>query len=316
MGFGHRVYKSYDPRAKIIKRTAYEVFEVTGKNPLLDIALELERIALEDEYFVSRKLYPNVDFYSGLIYQAMGFPVEMFAVLFAIARTVGWVAQWEEMLLDPGQKIARPEADLRGRRRRATTCRWRQARKDAIDCGRIVRALIARVAWRSAAAARQAPPPSTARRPGSTCASRWRSARGRRARRPTSRTATTSRRTLAALGIKTVEQPFDGATPLGPVKMVNLIATIPGQRPDRIVLASHFDTKLFRDFRFVGASDGASSTAALLELARVLKARGRSCPSRSSCCSSTARKPSASGRAPTTPTAAATTSRRRASPAR
>jgi citrate synthase len=108
MGFGHRVYKSYDPRARIIKKTAYEVFEVTGKNPLLDIALELERIALEDEYFVSRKLYPNVDFYSGLIYQAMGFPVEMFAVLFAIARTVGWVAQWEEMLLDADQKIARP----------------------------------------------------------------------------------------------------------------------------------------------------------------------------------------------------------------
>ena len=109
MGFGHRVYKSYDPRAKIIKSTAYEVFEVTGKNPLLEIALELERIALEDEYFVSRKLYPNVDFYSGLIYQAMGFPVEMFAVLFAIARTVGWVAQWEEMLLDPETKIARPK---------------------------------------------------------------------------------------------------------------------------------------------------------------------------------------------------------------
>jgi citrate synthase len=108
MGFGHRVYKSYDPRAKIIKQTAYEVFEVTGKNPLLDIALELERIALEDEYFISRKLYPNVDFYSGLIYQAMGFPVDMFAVMFAIARTVGWVAQWEEMLLDPEQKIARP----------------------------------------------------------------------------------------------------------------------------------------------------------------------------------------------------------------
>jgi citrate synthase len=109
MGFGHRVYKSYDPRAKIIKQTAYEVFEVTGRNPLLDIALELERIALEDDYFVSRKLYPNVDFYSGLIYQAMKFPVDMFAVLFAIARTVGWVAQWEEMLLDPEQKIARPK---------------------------------------------------------------------------------------------------------------------------------------------------------------------------------------------------------------
>jgi citrate synthase len=108
MGFGHRVYKSYDPRAKVIKRIADLVFTVTGKNPLLDIALELERIALQDDYFVSRKLYPNVDFYSGLIYQAMGFPVEMFPVLFAIPRTVGWIAQWEEMLLDPEQKIARP----------------------------------------------------------------------------------------------------------------------------------------------------------------------------------------------------------------
>jgi citrate synthase len=109
MGFGHRVYKSYDPRAKIIKRTADEVFEVTGRNPLLDIALELERIALQDEYFVTRKLYPNVDFYSGLIYQAMSFPVTMFPVLFAIPRTAGWIAQWEEMILDPEQKIARPK---------------------------------------------------------------------------------------------------------------------------------------------------------------------------------------------------------------
>jgi citrate synthase len=108
MGFGHRVYKSYDPRAKIIKRIADLVFEVTGRNPLLDIALELERIALSDDYFVSRKLYPNVDFYSGLIYQAMGFPVEMFPVLFAIPRTAGWIAQWEEMLTDAEQKIARP----------------------------------------------------------------------------------------------------------------------------------------------------------------------------------------------------------------
>jgi citrate synthase len=108
MGFGHRVYKSYDPRAKIIKRMADLVFEVTGKSPLLEMALELERIALEDEYFVSRKLYPNVDFYSGLIYQAMGFPVSMFPVLFAIPRTAGWIAQWEEMLTDPDQKIARP----------------------------------------------------------------------------------------------------------------------------------------------------------------------------------------------------------------
>jgi citrate synthase len=108
MGFGHRVYKSYDPRAKIIKRMADLVFEVTGKNPMLEIALELERIALEDDYFVSRRLYPNVDFYSGLIYQAMGFPMDMFPVLFAIPRTAGWMAQWEEMLTDPEQKIARP----------------------------------------------------------------------------------------------------------------------------------------------------------------------------------------------------------------
>src|SRR5512135_3025688 len=106
MGFGHRVYKNYDPRAKIIKWTAERVFEATGRNPKLDIALELERIALEDEYFVKRKLYPNVDFYSGLIYQAMSIPVEMFPVLFAIGRTPGWVAQWEEMLLDAEQKIA------------------------------------------------------------------------------------------------------------------------------------------------------------------------------------------------------------------
>ena len=108
MGFGHRVYKNYDPRAKIIKTMADKVFEVTGRNPLLDIALELEKIALEDEYFVKRKLYPNVDFYSGLIYQAMGFPEDMFPVLFAIARTSGWLAQWEEMLQDKDQKIARP----------------------------------------------------------------------------------------------------------------------------------------------------------------------------------------------------------------
>jgi citrate synthase len=108
MGFGHRVYKSYDPRARIIKETADQVFEVTRRNPLLDIALELERIALEDDYFVSRRLYPNVDFYSGLIYQAMGFPVDMFPVLFAIPRTAGWLAQWDEMLRDPDQKIARP----------------------------------------------------------------------------------------------------------------------------------------------------------------------------------------------------------------
>ncbi len=116
MGFGHRVYKNYDPRARIIKRTADEVFEVTGRNPLLDIALELEKIALEDDYFVSRRLYPNVDFYSGIIYQALGFPVEMFPVLFAIPRTSGWIAQWREMVTDPEQKIARPRQVYTGAR--------------------------------------------------------------------------------------------------------------------------------------------------------------------------------------------------------
>jgi len=108
MGFGHRIYKNYDPRARIIKRIADEVFEVMGRNPLIDIALECERVALQDEYFVSRRLYPNVDFYTGLIYQSMGFPMTMFPVLFAIPRTSGWIAQWEEMLLDAEQKIARP----------------------------------------------------------------------------------------------------------------------------------------------------------------------------------------------------------------
>jgi citrate synthase len=109
MGFGHRVYKNYDPRAKIIKEVADQVFEVRGKNPLLEIALELERIALQDDYFIKRKLYPNVDFYSGLIYQSMGLPMDMFPVLFAIPRTSGWIAQWEEMLLDHEQKLARPK---------------------------------------------------------------------------------------------------------------------------------------------------------------------------------------------------------------
>jgi citrate synthase len=118
MGFGHRVYKNYDPRAKIIKQTADEVFEVTGKNQKIEIAKELERIALEDEYFVSRNLYPNVDFYSGIIYEAMGFPVAMFPVLFAVPRTVGWLTQWEEMLMDSDQKIARPRQLYLGERTR------------------------------------------------------------------------------------------------------------------------------------------------------------------------------------------------------
>ncbi|HEY1849606.1 MAG TPA: citrate synthase [Candidatus Binataceae bacterium] len=120
MGFGHRVYKNYDPRAKIVKRIAYEVFEVTGRNPLIDISLELEKIALEDDYFVSRKLYPNVDFYTGVTYQAMGFPMTMFPVLFAIPRTSGWMAQWAEMVRDPEQKIARPRQVYIG----ADTRKW------------------------------------------------------------------------------------------------------------------------------------------------------------------------------------------------
>ena len=119
MGFGHRVYKSYDPRAKIIKRTADEVLHIMGTNPLLEIAIELERIALEDDYFVERKLYPNVDFYSGIIYQALGFPVDMFPVLFAIPRTAGWLAQWREMIEDPEQKIARPRQVYVGPGRRS-----------------------------------------------------------------------------------------------------------------------------------------------------------------------------------------------------
>jgi citrate synthase len=116
MGFGHRVYKNYDPRAKIIQKATYEVFEVTGTSPLLDIALELEKIALEDQYFIDRKLYPNVDFYSGIIYEALGMPVEMFPVLFAIGRTSGWIAQWLEMIDDPEQKIARPRQIYTGAR--------------------------------------------------------------------------------------------------------------------------------------------------------------------------------------------------------
>jgi citrate synthase len=118
MGFGHRVYKNYDPRAKIIKQACDDVFEVTGTNPLLDIALELEKIALEDDYFVSRKLYPNVDFYSGLIYEALGLPMEMFPVMFAIPRTSGWIAQWLEMVQDDEQKIARPRQIYTGERER------------------------------------------------------------------------------------------------------------------------------------------------------------------------------------------------------
>jgi citrate synthase len=135
MGFGHRVYKNYDPRARIIKQVAYEVFEVTGKDPLLDIALELERIALEDDYFVKRRLYPNVDFYSGIIYQAMRFPVDMFPVMFAIPRTSGWLAQWVEMLEDPEQKIARPRQVYLGHRGRKYLPIGERSSGDAVTAG-------------------------------------------------------------------------------------------------------------------------------------------------------------------------------------
>ena len=118
MGFGHRVYKNYDPRARIIKKACEDVFEVTGVNPLLSIAIELEKIALAEDYFVSRRLYPNVDFYSGLIYEALGMPPAMFPVMFAIGRTSGWIAQWLEMVQDPEQKIARPRQIYTGERRR------------------------------------------------------------------------------------------------------------------------------------------------------------------------------------------------------
>jgi citrate synthase len=133
MGFGHRVYKNYDPRARIIKAVADDVFEVTGRNTRLDIALELERIALADDYFVTRKLYPNVDFYSGIIYQAMGFQPEMFTVLFAIPRAAGWLAQWSEMIQDPEQKIARPRQIYTGveHRKLQTT----QDEKSAVKVG-------------------------------------------------------------------------------------------------------------------------------------------------------------------------------------
>ncbi|MGH7986665.1 MAG: citrate synthase [Candidatus Binataceae bacterium] len=137
MGFGHRVYKNYDPRAKIVKKTAYEVFEVTGRNPLIDISLELEKIALEDDYFASRKLYPNVDFYTGVTYQAMGFPMTMFPVLFAIPRTSGWMAQWAEMVRDPEQKIARPRQVYVGEQTRHWTAIERRPeptmREDAVS---------------------------------------------------------------------------------------------------------------------------------------------------------------------------------------
>ena len=233
MGFGHRVYKSYDPRATIIKRIADLVFEVTGKNPLLEIALELERIALEDEYFVSRKLYPNVDFYSGLIYQAMGFPVDMFPVLFAIPRTAGWIAQWEEMLLDPDQKIARPrqiyigprEAGLRVAREAALTGAGRHDRAERTrhqpEAVRgLDRAAARQPGVRAGADARGRGrrEPSTARARTSTCGSWWRSARASRARPEPKQARDYITAQLKALGLTVEEQAFDATTPVGPTR--------------------------------------------------------------------------------------------------
>ena len=134
MGFGHRVYKNYDPRAAVMQKTAKEVLEQLGAdnlNPTLQVARELERIALSDEYFIQRKLYPNVDFYSGIVLEAIGFPTSMFTAIFALARTVGWIAQWKEMIGDPQKKIGRPAPALQRRRRCATTCRSDSARASA-----------------------------------------------------------------------------------------------------------------------------------------------------------------------------------------
>ena len=163
MGFGHRVYKNYDPRAKIIKKATEDVFEVTGKNPLLEIATELEKIALEDEYFIKRKLYPNVDFYSGLIYEAMGLPVAMFPVMFAIGRTSGWIAQWLEMVQDSEQKIARPRQIYTGGRERdyvpidaalapGRCGRQRVRLRDAVRHARRRRSRVPSLAWMFACA--------------------------------------------------------------------------------------------------------------------------------------------------------------------
>ena len=312
MGFGHRVYKSYDPRAKIIKRMADLVFEVTGKNPLLEMALELERIALEDEYFVSRKLYPNVDFYSGLIYQAMGFPVDMFPVLFAIPRTAGWIAQWEEMLTDPEQKIARPRQIYLG----SAPARLRAEGQAAIGRHADERRSCSILALTSAALPVGGAGPGRRRSTASARSSdlrqhrRDRPAPGRLARRCT-RTRDYITQAARRAGLTVEEQAFDAQTRRSAPSAWSTCARRSRPEPAsgrRLVIAGHYDTKLFKDFTFVGANDGGSSTAFLIELARALQGR-ETAAARSSCCSSTARKRSSTGtRAPTTPTAAATTS--------
>ena len=276
MGFGHRVYKSYDPRAKIIKRMADLVFDVTGKNPLLEMALELERIALEDEYFVSRKLYPNVDFYSGLIYQAMGFPVDMFPVLFAIPRTAGWIAQWEEMLHRSGSEDRAAAADLPG----ARAPRLRAARTAEVT----MRTAVAAFGVLLACASAQPPAPATPKFDGARAFDDLK-AMVALGPRPAGSPALEKnrdyiRKQLTAAGLKVEEQAFDAQTPAGTVHMINLRATLPGRQSGnaRIVIGGHYDTKLAKDFPFVGASDAASSAAFLLEIARALKGRENPLP--------------------------------------
>ena len=284
MGFGHRVYKSYDPRAKIIKRIADLVFDVTGKNPLLDIALELERIALEDEYFVTRKLYPNVDFYSGLIYQAMGFPVDMFPVLFAIPRTAGWIAQWEEMLLDPEQKIARPRqiyvgptnaSDYVPGRTNGDEPRQRLSGLGFAAASRLV-------ALHGVASARSRPPCRSSTAPRAFEDLRQMVAIGPRppARRRSSRTRDVHQE--AARGRRP-----DGRG--AGVRRADAARPDPHGQPERdapghadghgrIVIGGHYDTKLFRTSRSSARATAASSAAFLLELARALKGRRNALP--------------------------------------
>ena len=249
MGFGHRVYKSYDPRARDHQADRRRRSSRSpGRNPLLDIALELERIALEDDYFVTRKLYPNVDFYSGLIYQAMGFPVDMFPVLFAIPRTAGWLAQWEEMLLDPDQKIARPRQIYIGAARRDYVAAGSaQVTASAGPVAAMGRILASSRSGHGAARGRRLPTPSdgsqrptgarracrrrsTAAGRASTCGSWSRSARARPARRRFDKTRAYITRQLTALGLTVEEQPFTAQTPLGAVEMVNLIVDAAGPR--------------------------------------------------------------------------------------
>ncbi len=266
MGFGHRVYKLYDPRARIIKRTADEVFAVTGRNPLLDIALELERIALEDDYFVSRKLYPNVDFYSGLIYQAMGFPVDMFPVLFAIPRTAGWLAQWDEMLRDPDQKIARPRQIYTGAPP-VRTSQWTDGpdrrprpatRPQGVPMPRTLMTTILCTALLGCQTSTAATPDQSGAQTRPAAAAfdsnkAWEHLRqmvmigprpsGSEALRQTRAYIT---RQIASAGLTVEEQPFVAQTPNGPVNMVNLVVRLPGRRTDRVLITGHYDTKIFR----------------------------------------------------------------------